>query len=90
VRPRGLEASLTVGQLLPPETESPVTNEHIALYEQALDALNAGDFERSFSLLHLVPAEDRVKDFLTVFIAQHHRQPPLGWTGIIDLNNSPQ
>jgi adenylate cyclase len=78
-----------VGQLLPPEGASPVTNEHITLYEQALDALNAGDFERSFALLHRVPAEDQVKDFLTVFIAQHHRQPPAGWNGIIDLNNAP-
>lgn len=86
LRPRGLESALMVSELLPPENESSVTDNHIALYEQALDALQAGDFERSFSLLHGVPAEDRVKDFLTVFIAQQHRQPPAGWTGIIDLN----
>ena len=35
--------------------------------------------------LHRVPAEDRVKDFLTVFIAQHNRTPPEHWNGVIPL-----
>jgi adenylate cyclase len=36
-------------------------------------------------MLHQVPAEDRVKDFLTVFIAQHGRSAPPDWNGIIKL-----
>jgi adenylate cyclase len=84
LRPRGLDTPLTVSQLLPPEGEGPLTNEQIAIYERALSALNAGDFEQSYALLHQVPADDRVKDFLTVFIAQHNRQPPVGWDGVID------
>ena len=88
LRPRGLESALMVSELLPPENQSSVTKEHVALYEQALDSLQAGDFDRAFSLLHRVPAEDQVKDFLTVFIAQQHRQPPAGWDGIIDLNDA--
>jgi hypothetical protein len=32
-----------------------------------------------------VPAADLVKDFLTVYIAQHNRTPPRDWDGVIDL-----
>ena len=32
-------------------------------------------------------ADDRVKDFLTVFIAQHNRTPPKNWDGVIDLES---
>jgi adenylate cyclase len=38
-------------------------------------------------LLHLVPAKDRVKDFLTVFIAQHGRTPPRDWNGVVALQS---
>jgi hypothetical protein len=34
-----------------------------------------------------VPADDRVKDFLTVFIAQHNRTPPENWNGVIPLGS---
>jgi hypothetical protein len=34
-----------------------------------------------------VTAEDRVKDFLTVFIAQHNRTPPKDWDGVISLQS---
>ncbi|OYV93006.1 MAG: hypothetical protein B7Z73_04035 [Planctomycetia bacterium 21-64-5] len=36
-------------------------------------------------LLHRVPAKDRVKDFLTVYIAQYNRTPPAGWDGVVTL-----
>jgi adenylate cyclase len=87
LRPRGLESPLMVSQLLPPASVSQITNAQINKYEQALDALIAGDFEQSFSLLHQIPSEDRVKDFLTVFIAQNHRQPPAGWTGVVEVES---
>ena len=45
----------------------------------------AGDWNEAFDLLHQVPARDRVKDFLTVFIAQHNRTPPSDWDGVIRL-----
>lgn len=87
VRPRGLESPLLVSELLPAPGMSAISEQDIATYENALAALNQGDFERSFALLHGVSAEDRVKDFLTVFIAQHHRQAPANWNGVIDLQN---
>jgi adenylate cyclase len=86
VKPYGLEGKLEVTELLPPVDQYPVlTDQNIADYERALDELLAGRWSRAFERLHRVPAEDRVKDFLTVFIAQHNRTPPENWTGVIPL-----
>jgi adenylate cyclase len=86
IRPRGLEAPVEIHQLLPPlAKDSGLSEEHIAAYEAALDALQDGNWDQAFTLLHQVPAEDRVKDFLTVFIAKHRRTPPPRWDGVIDL-----
>jgi adenylate cyclase len=86
VQPYGLSAAVEVSELLPPEQDYPqLTGEHIAAYEAALDALLDRDWAQAFSLLHHVPADDRVKDFLTVFIAQHNRTAPEDWNGVIPL-----
>lgn len=88
VKPFGLETPLIVSELLPPVTEYPqLTDEHIAAYEEALEYLLEGDWERAFKMLHQVPADDRVKDFLTVFIAQHDRVCPADWEGVIPLTS---
>jgi adenylate cyclase len=87
VKPYGLESALTVTELLPPLVEYPGLNdEHIACYESALDAFLAGRWSEAYDLLHRIPPEDRVKDFLTVFIAQHNRVAPPGWDGVIALS----
>lgn len=84
VRPAGLATPLEISELLPPREDfSLLSDEHLATYEAALDMLLAKNWEKAFALLHKVPAEDRVKDFLTVFIAQHNRTPPAGWDGVI-------
>ena len=86
IRPYGLQTPVEVSQLLPPASSYPLlSDEHIAAYESALDALLTSDWERAFELLHQVPAEDRVKDFLTVFIAQNDRTPPENWDGVIPM-----
>jgi adenylate cyclase len=86
VKPFGLQKPLEVSELLPAETaESGLTESAIRAYEQALDALLAGDWEEAFLRLHEVPATDRVKDFLTILIAQHNRTPPPDWQGVIPL-----
>jgi adenylate cyclase len=88
VRPYGLDTPLEVSELLPPESEcTDLTDEHRVLYELALDAFLAGDWPQAFELLHQVPTEDRAKDFLTVYIAQHNRTPPPDWNGVISLEN---
>ena len=86
VRPVGLDAPVEVSELLPPAADYPLlADAHLAEYEAALDAFQAGDWETAFERLHRVPAEDRAKDFLTVFIAQHNRTPPAGWDGVVPL-----
>jgi adenylate cyclase len=86
IKPYGLDQPQEVTELLPPESECPfLTDEHIRAYESALDSLHAGRWPEALSFLSRVPPEDQVKDFLTVFIAQHNRIPPEGWNGIIPL-----
>ncbi len=86
VRPYGLDAPLEVSELLPPASQCPgLTDEHLAIYEAALDAFLSRAWPRAFELLHRIPAEDQVKDFLVVYIAQHNRRPPPDWDGVIPL-----
>lgn len=86
VKPYGLDTTLSVTELLPPVAEYPqLSDQNIADYEAALDALIAGKWAQAFELLHRVPPDDQVKDFLTVFIAQRNRTPPPGWDGVIPL-----
>ena len=86
VLPYGMQTPLLVSELLPPAgPESILTDEHIEAYELALDSFLAGDWANAFRLLHKVPAEDQVKDFITVTIAQHRRVAPADWNGVIEL-----
>jgi len=86
VKPYGMNTPADVSELLPPLSEHPdLTDENLAAYEEALDALLDRDWVKAFQLLHRVPADDQVKDFLTVYIAQHNRTPPPGWDGVIPL-----
>jgi adenylate cyclase len=88
VKPCGLDKPLTVTELLPPADDYPeLRDEHIAAYEAALDKFQAGRWSEAYELLHKVPPEDRVKDFLTIFIAQRNRVAPPDWNGIIVLSD---
>jgi len=88
VRPYGLDTPLMVSELLPPESQYPLlTDEHLGYCEAALDAFLAGCWPEAFELLHRTPTEDRVTDFLTVYIAQHNRTPPPDWDGVITLSS---
>lgn len=86
VLPYGMHTPLVVSELLPPEGEnSNLLNEHVEAYESAVDHFLEGRWNDAFRLLHQVPADDQVKDFLTVYIAQHRRTPPPDWQGVIEL-----
>lgn len=86
VRPYGLERPLEVSELLPPVSVLPeLTDEHLQLYEAALDEFLSGKWPRAFELLHRVPTADQAKDFLVVHIARHNRRPPADWDGVIPL-----
>ncbi len=86
VRPYGLQTPLEVSELLPPASRHALlTDEHLEIYEAALDAFLGGRWSAAFELLHRIPPEDVVADFLTVYIAQHNRTPPPQWDGVIEL-----
>lgn len=86
--PPGLDKPVDVSELLPPQAECPqFTDEDIRNYEAALEALEAKDWTTAVQLLHLVSAQDEVKDFLTVFIAHHRRTPPEHWDGAIRIDH---
>ncbi len=88
VKPYGLDSSLEVSELLPPQAQYPVlTDEHLACYEMALDKFLSRNWAAAFELLHRIPSEDEVKDFLTVYIAEHNRRVPLNWDGVIPLES---
>jgi adenylate cyclase len=86
VRPHGMDTPVVVSELLPPFLEYPqLSNEHLAAFEAAVEALNERDWSRALQLLHQVPPDDLAKDFLTVFIAQHNRTPPENWDGVVPV-----
>ena len=86
VRPVGIRRPLMVHQLLPPADQpGTLSDDAIAKYEGALDEVLAGNWELGFRMLHEVPPGDRVKDFLTVYIASHGRVAPENWDGVIQL-----
>jgi adenylate cyclase len=88
VRPYGLDTPLEVSELLPPVAEMPeLSDEHLGYYESALDAFLAGSWPEALELLHQLPSDDQVKDFLTIYIAQNNRTPPPGWDGVIELQS---
>ena len=84
VRPYGLEQPVEISELRPPAHEDPlVTDEHIRLYEEGLDAFLAGNWQRAYRLLRELPSEDTGADLLIAHIVQHGRTPPPNWDGII-------
>lgn len=88
VRPYGLDTPLEVSELLPPASEySLLTDEHLATSEAALDAFLAGRWSSAYELLHRIPAEDEVADFLTEYIVKNKRIPPPDWDGVIALES---
>ena len=88
VQPYGLDTSVEVSELLPPAADYPLlTDEHLETYDAAVEAFLSGRWSEAYELLHRLPAQDRTKDFLTVYIAQHDRTPPRHWNGVIPLSS---
>jgi adenylate cyclase len=86
VRPYGLESSLMISELLPPAADdSTLSDQNVADFDAAVDALHAGRWSEALELLHKVPAKDRAKDFLTIFIVQNNYEPPQKWDGVIPM-----
>ncbi len=86
VQPYGMETPLTVSELLLPMSESEeLTDAHLLLYEQGVEHFIQGRWPEAYRCLHGMPSSDRAPDFLLPRLAQHNRQAPPGWTGVIEL-----
>ena len=88
VLPVGFEIPVMVSELLPPASDLPeLSDAHLARYEEGVTDFIAGRWEAAYRCLHDMPATDRAQDFLLALIAQHNRQAPADWDGVVRLQN---
>jgi adenylate cyclase len=88
IRPYGMDTPVTVEQLLPPVEEYPkITDDHIAVYEQALDSFLEGEWSKALELLDSLPVYHREKDFLMTEIALRGYDAPADWNGIVEMSH---
>ncbi len=74
----------TVYELLPPASEAPeISDQVLDDFAAAVEAFEAGDWERAYELFHRVPHYDAVKDYYVGQIVRHDRRAPPGWDGIL-------
>lgn len=84
VRPHGMNAALTVRELLPPHGEPGTIHEkHRERYETALDAFLAGKWAEAARQLELCDRQDGPVHFLKEHIEKHAL--PAKWDGVIPL-----
>ena len=82
--PYGLDRSLVVSELVPPESQLPLlTQEHLNDFERSVDAFIQGDWNEAWTYLHRIPPGDRAQDYLAMQITQHNRNAPADWDGIV-------
>ena len=81
ILPYGTDTPVVVNELLPPADASELTDEHLKLYNEAVEHFIAGRWEDAYRRLHMIPAGDRAQDFLSMVIAHHNRVAPPEWDG---------
>ena len=87
VVPHGLQTSLRVNQLLPPEAVAPKLS-MVALeeYDQALRDFTAGRWDDARRRLHALAPADGAAAFLLEHMNEQNNQPPPNFDGVIRLN----
>ena len=86
VLPYGMERTLLVSELVPPESCSPsLTDQHLADFEKGVALFISGQWSEAWKFLHRMPAEDRAQDYLSMLITQHDRKSPADWDGIVRM-----
>ena len=86
VLPYGMERTLLVSELVPPESRCPsLTEQHLADFEKGVALFIAGHWSEAWKFLHRMPAEDRAQDYLSMLITQHDRKSPTDWDGIVRM-----
>lgn len=85
-RPKGMEQSTTVYELLlPVEIDPTISDQHLCDFEGAVELISRGDWEQAKQLLHVLPSEDPCKHFLIMMIAINEYSPPPRWDGVFSL-----
>ena len=86
VLPYGMDNSLVVSELVPPESSLPqLTNQHLVDFEHGLQKFIEGEWSDAWRFLHNMPADDRAQDFLAMQITLHDRTAPPDWDGIVRM-----
>ncbi|MBC7966008.1 MAG: adenylate/guanylate cyclase domain-containing protein [Fuerstia sp.] len=86
VLPYGMDRTLLVSELVPPESRSPaLTDQHLSDFEKGVALFISGQWSEAWKFLHRMPAEDRAQDYLSMLITQHDRKAPADWDGIVRM-----
>jgi adenylate cyclase len=86
VRPKGMKTPVLVSELLPPDSEpGALSNDHLAAHELAVDAFMQGRWDEALEMFDILPASDRAKDLLLIYIAENNYEPPEDWDGVIEM-----
>jgi len=85
-RPAGMNHEITISQLLLPSShEDNLSDADIVLYEQAWDSFAAGNWQEALDQLEEIPATDRVREYLRIYIMANNGEPPPNWSGTIPM-----
>ena len=88
VRPKGMDSSINVFALLPPEDEWPeINDELISCYETAVDAVVKGDWIAAREFLNRIPDGDGPKAFLLEHMSETNNTVPPDWDGAFSLTS---
>jgi adenylate cyclase len=86
VLPYGMDRTLLVSELVPPESRSALlTDQHLADFEKGVALFISGQWAEAWKYLHRMPAEDRAQDYLSMLITQQDRKSPADWDGIVRM-----
>ncbi len=87
VRPKGMDVALTIFELLPPAAdEDTISDQTIADYEAALEAVIAGRWQEAVPRLNSIPGPGP-QHFLLKRMAEQDNVPPADWDGVFSLTS---
>lgn len=85
VRPKGMDVAITVTELMGPvDTPGAPTDEHIATFETAVDAVISGEWDKAREILGGLENEGPI-EFLLERMRDFGDQPPADWDGSFRL-----
>jgi adenylate cyclase len=85
VRPKGMDSIVVVTELVQPlGTPGTPTDEHIAGFETAVEAVVSGEWVSAIEQLNALP-DDGAKEFLINHMADFNNESPADWDGAFSL-----